>query len=239
MLADLCFLITMSQDKALAIKCGYDLIREESLGGTDIDRDTIPLLANAIQPGVHCACRPVVPLRTLKGLGQILSLSNPGNLLSVPLTSPERGTVGSILVLSPYSNRLWSAEDQTFLSNVSSLFIPILERSQHIADLEAERTLSVQEAQNVAELAAKSKKKYEQMEIELEAQRQKNSQSQLQAENMAALLVMQEEAQKTIGQLKAENEQLRNAGGAPGAADEQMERELRQTLEEMAHMQNA
>ncbi|MGB8215290.1 MAG: ATP-binding protein [Anaerolineales bacterium] len=239
MLADLCFLITMSQDKALAIKCGYDLIREESLGGTDIDRDTIPLLANAIQRGRPLRLPASSTSSDLKGLGQILSLSNPGNLLSVPLTSPERGTVGSILVLSPYSNRLWSAEDQTFLSNVSSLFIPILERSQHIADLEAERTLSVQEAQNVAELAAESKKKYEQMEIELEAQRQKNSQSQLQAENMAALLVMQEEAQKTIGQLKAENEQLRNAGGAPGAADEQMERELRQTLEEMAHMQNA
>ena len=56
---------------------------------------------------------------------------------------------------------------------------------------------------------------------------------------MAALLIMQEEAQKSIEQLKAENEQLRNAGGVPGPADDQMERELRQTLEEMAHMQNA
>ena len=56
---------------------------------------------------------------------------------------------------------------------------------------------------------------------------------------MAALLIMQEDAQKTIEQLKAENEQLHNEGGAPGKTDDQMESELRKALEEMAHMQNA
>jgi signal transduction histidine kinase len=56
---------------------------------------------------------------------------------------------------------------------------------------------------------------------------------------MAALLIMQEEAQKSIEQLKADNERLRNEGGVPNPANDQMERELRQTLEEMAHMQNA
>jgi signal transduction histidine kinase len=50
---------------------------------------------------------------------------------------------------------------------------------------------------------------------------------------------MQEEAQKNIEQLKAENEQLRKPGGAGSANFDQMERELRQTLEEMAHMQNS
>ena len=49
MFADLCFLITLGEDKTLAITCGYDLIREETLGGTTIDKESIPLLANAIQ----------------------------------------------------------------------------------------------------------------------------------------------------------------------------------------------
>ena len=39
--------------------------------------------------------------------------------------------------------------------------------------------------------------------------------------------------------MKAENEKLRNDGGVPSEANDQMEQELRQTLEEMAHMQNA
>ncbi len=91
----------------------------------------------------------------------------------------------------------------------------------------------------MTEQAAEAKKKYEQMATELEGQREKSSQQQSQVESLAALQVAQEEAQKAIEQLKAENEQLRIAGAEPSAADDQMERELRQTLEEMAHMQNA
>jgi signal transduction histidine kinase len=239
MLADLCFLITLGEDKSLAITCGYDLIREENLGGTTINRESIPLLSNAIQRGRPLRLPASSTSSDLKGLGQILSLSNPGNLLSVPITTPKREPLGSILILSPYSNRLWSAEDQTYLSNVSSLFIPILERSQRTADLEIERDRSVEEARDVTEQAAEAKKKYEQMAAELEGQRDKSTQQQSQVEGLAALQVAQEEAQKAIEQLKAENEQLRIAGAAPSAADDQMARELRQTLEEMAHMQNA
>jgi signal transduction histidine kinase len=238
MFADLCFLITLGKDKDLSISCGYDLIREENLGVTTLDQDSIPLLANAIQRGCPLRLPASSTSPDLKGLGQILSLSNPGNLLNVPVSTPERGPLGSILILSPYSNRLWSAEDQTFLTNVTTLFIPILERGQRISALEMERDQSVQEAHSEMEQASEAKKKYEQMVTELEDQRERTAQSQLQAENMAALLTMQEEAHKSIEQLKAENEQLRKASRVPSAADDQMERELRQTLEEMAHMQN-
>jgi signal transduction histidine kinase len=239
MLADLCFLITIGEEKSLAISCGYDLIREENLGGTTIDKESIPLLANAILRGRPLRLPASSTSSDLKGLGQILSLSNPGNLLSVPVSTPERGPLGSILILSPYSNRLWSAEDQTFLSNVTTLFIPILERGQRISALEIQRDQTVEEAHSVMDQATEAKKKYEQMAAELESQHEKIAQSQLQAENMAALLIMQEEAQKNIEQLKAENEQLRKPGGAASADFDQMERELRQTLEEMAHMQNS
>ncbi len=239
MLADLCFLIAVDKDKALSITCGYDLIREENLEGAEMDKDSIPLLANAIQRGRPLRLPASSTSSDLKGLGKILSLSSPGNLLSVPINSPERGTLGSILILSPYSNRLWSAEDQTFLSNVSSLFIPILSRGEYIAGLEQERDRAVQDTRNVIEQTAEANKKIEKMATDLEGQRERMAQSQLQAENMAALLVAQEESQKAVTQLKAENEQLRNSGNVPNETTVQMVRELRQTLEEMAHMQNA
>jgi signal transduction histidine kinase len=239
MLADLCYLITLGEDKNLAISCGYDLIREENLKGTTVNPDAIPLLANAIQRGRPLRLPASSTSRDLKGLGQMLGLSNPGNLLSIPTSTPERGPLGSILILSPYSNRLWSAEDQTFLSNVSTLFIPILERDQRMSALEKERDQSLQAAHIEREQAADAKNKYEQKVTELEGQRERIAQSQFQAEKMAALLIMQDEAQKSIEQLKAENEQLRNAGGAPSPANDQVVHELRQTLEEMAHMQNA
>ncbi len=238
MLADLCFLITLGDDKSLVIASGYDLIREEYLGGTSVDRDSIPLLANAIQRGRPLRLPASSTSSDLKGLGQILSLTNPGHLLSVPIASREHGPVGGILILSPYSNRLWSAEDQTYLSNVSTLFVPILERGHQATSLEIAREQSTQAALTASEQADEAKKKLEQVSAELESLRQKNPASSLQAENMAALLVMQEEDQKTIEQLKAEIEQLRNVGGAPVTANGQIELELRQTLEELAHMQN-
>ncbi len=205
MLADLCFLITLGDDKSLVIASGYDLIREEYLGGTSVDRDTIPLLANAIQRGRPLRLPASSTSSDLKGLGQILSLTNPGHLLSVPIASREHGPVGGILILSPYSNRLWSAEDQTYLSNVSTLFVPILERGHQATSLEIAREQSTQAALTASEQADEAKKKLEQVSAELESLRQKTPASSLQAENMAALLVMQEEDQKTIEQLKAEN----------------------------------
>jgi signal transduction histidine kinase len=239
MLADLCFLIALGEDKSLAITCGYDLIREECLGGTTVDRDSIPLLATAIQRGRPLRLPSSSTSSDLKGLGQILSLSNPGNLLSVPVTSSKRGPVGSVLILSPYSNRLWNAEDQTYLANVSALFIPILERGQRTAALETERDQSANEARRVMESAAEANQKYEQMAAEFEGQQEKISHLTRQSEDMASLLVMQEESQKVIQQLKAENERLLGPDGKSLPGNGQMEIELRQTLEEMAHMQNA
>jgi signal transduction histidine kinase len=242
MLADLCFLITLGEDKSLSITCGYDLIREENLGGTAVDKESIPLLANAIQRGRPLRLPASSTSSDLKGLGQILNLSNPGNLLNVPIGSHERGPVGSILILSPYSNRLWSAEDQTFLSNVAPHFIPILERGQRAAALEFEHEQAMKEARSNAEQALETRAKYEQMVAEMDGQKDQLAHSQQLAEKTAALQMAQAEAQKITDELTAENERLRAASEAPGANKEQyvqMERELHQTLEEMAHMQNA
>ncbi len=238
MLADLCFLLTLTSDKSLVISCGYDLIREESLGGAAVDKDSVPLLANAIQRGRPLRLPASSTSSDLKGLGHILGLSNPGHLLSVPILVHGRGAIGGILILSPYSNRLWSAEDQTYLSNVSSLFVPIMERGQRMASLENERDNAVAQVKNAQELSMEAQKKAAEVSKELEEHREKISQAQLQAENMAALLIMQEESQKTIEKLQHENEQLHSGNGLM-ANDGQMERELRQALQEMARMQNA
>ncbi len=234
MLADLCFLLTIDIDKNLVITCGYDLIREESLAGTAVDKDAIPLLANAVLRGRPLRLPASSTSSDLKGLGKMLGLTSAGHLLSVPIVSPERGPLGGMLILSPYSNRLWTAEDQTYLSSVSSLMLPVLERGERIAALEMERDSARLEAQTAQQEASEIKRKSKEAGKEGE----KGAPSQEQAEKVAALLAMQEEAQKTIEQLRSENEQLHAKGVAVPGGYEQMERELRQTLEEMVRMQN-
>jgi len=168
MMADLCYLVSLAEDKSLAITCGYNLVREESLGGMIIDQDAVPVLANAIRHGRPLRLPADGTSSDLKSLGQTLKLSNPGNLLNVPISSPGRGVLGSLLILSPYSNRLWGAEDQTYLSSVTPLLIPILERGQRAADMEIEHDRIVKEAHAAIEQAAEAKKQYEHTAAEME-----------------------------------------------------------------------
>ncbi|MBN2388168.1 MAG: hypothetical protein JXB85_14215 [Anaerolineales bacterium] len=244
MLADLCFLMTLTEDKSLVVACGYDLIREESLDGALVDKDAIPLLANAIQRGRPLRLPASSTSSDLKGLGSLLGLNNPGHLLSVPISSSDRNPMGGLLLLSPYSNRLWSAEDQTYLANVATLFLPILERGNRIATMELERDQVRAEVDGARQSASEAQKKYEDLAHKFEALSQQAAQADSQAENMAALLAVQEESQQAIAQLRAENEQLRRgasipAKAGPSAEAVQLEQELRLTLKEVARLQNA
>ena len=238
MLADLCFLIALTDDKNVVITYGFDLIREENLAGTAINKMAVPLLANAIQRGRPLRLPASSTSADLKNLGQMLNLTNPGHLMSVPILSSDRKPIGAILLLSPYSNRQWSAEDQTFLYNVSASFAPILERARRTSAVDREYDQIQQTIQATQEEAAEAKRKYAELLEQVENAR---PQDQFQAENLAALLAAQEEAQQTIAQLQAENEQLRKSAEAKGIPDQtkQLEHELRLTLEEVARLQNS
>ncbi len=201
MLADQCYLLTMDEDKSLTIACGYDLVREENLEGKLVNREAIPQLANAIQRG-----RPLrFPVNSsspdLKSLGDMLGLPNPGSLLNVPIKSRQREPLGSVVVLSPHSDRLWTAEDQAYLTNISTMVVPILERGVRASQLETEHG-------QVQEQAAEANRRYQEASQELEKAHENASQSQVQAENLAALLAMQEESERTIESLRAELSQL-------------------------------
>jgi len=241
MLADLCFLITITEDKNLIITCGYDLIREENLEGISIDKNTIPLLTNAIMRGRALRLPASSTSSDLKGLGQMLGLTTPGHLLDVPILTQGKSPValGSILILSPYSNRLWSAEDQTFLANVSAMFVAILERGARLGNAEADLEKARADIQSARQFAAETHRKFEETVKELETLRTQ-APPPIQAENLAALIAAQEESQKTIEALKGENERLKKSGasgaGAPGG---QLEEELKHALQESARMQNA
>ena len=56
--------------------------------------------------------------------------------MSVPIVSQDKEPLGGVLLLSPYSNRLWSAEDQAFLANIAVSLVPIIQRGQKMTSLE-------------------------------------------------------------------------------------------------------
>jgi signal transduction histidine kinase len=246
MLADLCFLIYLTDNNnQMHIASGYDLIREENLEGGSLNKNLIPMLTNALQRGRPLRLPSSSTSADIKGLSDLLGLTNPGHLMSVPIVTPEKEPLGGVLLLSPYSNRLWSAEDQAFLTNIAVSLVPIIQRGQKMSSLEikgeqTKQALDVAQSR-IADLEQRNSDLLKQMEV-VKADAQEGL---TQAENLAAMRKMQEETQQALEKLKQENEELRTAVNTKGAKkmgtavpSAQIESELRITLEEMARLQN-
>lgn len=245
MLADLCFLIYLTDNNnQLQIASGYDLIREENLEGGSLSKSIIPMLTNALQRGRPLRLPSSSTSADIKGLSDLLGLNNPGHIMSVPIITPEKDPLGGVLLLSPYSNRLWSAEDQAFLSNIAISLVPIIQRGQRMTTLE-QRGEQTRQALDVAQERIKDvERRNEELLKQMDAIRADAQEGLAQAENLAALRTIQEETQKALEKLKQENEELRAGKGSKAGAGvtnvnaAQVEGELRLTLEEMARLQN-
>ena len=236
LLVDLCFLIFINGDEnSLFISIGYDLIREENLEGGIINRDAVPMLANAVNRGRPLRLQSNTASADIKGLGQLLGLANPGNLLSVPISS-STGTIGSILLLSPYSNRIWSADDQAYLVNISSLLYPIIERSRRSNDLDIDRERAVSSAKDAVEQSMKLNLANNELTAQVNLLMGQLAQTREEAAEQAELLA------QSI-QLESSKEEIltpidNSEGGPSTRSSSQMENELRMTLVEMARLQN-
>ncbi|MEJ5223273.1 MAG: ATP-binding protein [Anaerolineales bacterium] len=238
MLADLCFIIYLGEDKKqLVISSGYDLIREESLEGGLLNRESIPMLSSAIQRGKPLRLPASTTSSDLKGLGDMLGLPSPGNLLNVPITS-EKGPLGGILVLSPYSNRVWSAEDQTFLMSIAENLLPIIERGRKIASIEMARERAERAMQDAFARASEAERERSQALAEVESIREQTKDARQQAETLAQTLQVKQELEARVQQLETELNELRAAETIVASSGSQLEEELRQTLKEMARLQN-
>jgi len=192
------------------------------------------MLSNAIQRGRPLRMPASSTSADIKGLGEMLGLANPGHLISVPIVTPEKDLrLGGLILLSPYSNRLWSAEDQAFLGAIATSLVPIIQRSQKVSRLEQQG----EQTRQALDTAQNRIDELEQHNRDLIAQAE--NKKAVKGPDVAALRAAQEESQKIIEQLQKENNDLRiKSRGAQNAEVNQVEKELRATLEEMAHLQN-
>jgi signal transduction histidine kinase len=232
MLSDLCFMIYLTDNNnQLVIAGGYDLIREDNLDGGSLNKASIPMLANSLQRGRPLRMPASSTSADVKGLGDILGLTNPGHLLCVPILTPEKESLGGVLLLSPYSDRTWTAEDQAYLSNIAAALVPIIKRSQNANKQEAQND---QTHARIIDL----ERHVQELTQQLESARTEGQKSN--SVEMASLLVAQEESQRIIEQLQLENGELR-AGKSiqpSSTSSSQMEQELKASLQELARLQN-
>ncbi len=231
MLADLCFLVYLTDNNnQMMIASGYDLIREEGLEGGSLSKASIPMLTTSLQRGRPLRLPASSTSADIKGLAEMLGLNSPGHVLSAPIITPEKDPLGGVILLSPYSNRLWSAEDQAFLVNIALSLVPIVQRSQRVTRLEQQG----QQAQQALE-AARSQVAELERSNQAYAQQIESLSSQAAIENSPSWRAAQEESQRTIEQLQYELENLR---AQQLATDPQLEQELKASLQDVARLQN-
>ena len=193
------------------------------------------MLANSIQHGRPLRMPASSTSADIKGLSELLGLQNPGNLLAVPIVTAEKDSIGGIILLSPYSNRLWSAEDQAFLVNIAGSLVPIIQRSQKMSKLEQTSEQAKQALDAAQSRIAELEKQSDELRQQMDATKSQSEKEEAQEENVAALLVVQEESQRTIEQLQKELEAARGKGRGTKL---QTERELKVSLQDVARLQN-
>ncbi len=231
MLSDLCFMIYLTDNNnQLVIAGGYDLIREDNLEGGSLNKESIPMLANSLRRGRPLRMPASSTSADIKGLGDILGLTNPGHILSVPILTSEKKSMGGVLLLSPYSDRTWTAEDQEYLSNIATLLVPIIKRSQKANKLE---TQSDQARAQVTKLENRVQELTKQLDKSRSEMKKSDSQE------MASLLASQEESQRIIKQLQLEIAELRSGKDLPSSSSAvEMEGEQKEIMKELAQLKN-
>jgi signal transduction histidine kinase len=138
-LADLTLVIdTPDEHGKMRIIAGYDLIREEPLQALTLDSRNIPLLSNYIQRGKLLHIPASSTSRDLSHLSKMLQLSKPGHLLAAPVHVTGANKTIGIVLFSPFSNRPWTKEDQSFITLLGKLFEAAFSHHLVSQDIESE-----------------------------------------------------------------------------------------------------
>lgn len=219
MFADLCYLVTCPPPHdRLNLAGGYDLIREQPLDPAQIDREAVSTLANAVTRGRSLRLGgDAGDPPDLSNLAREIGLDTCGSLCLIPLGKVGQAW-GAIMLLSPYSNRTWTQDDQTYLSSSIDAITTLLSATQQPPNLPAGD--SAESGAVVDELLS-----------QLDTLRQEN---QLLL-NEISIMRQNEVEPHPIERILSQN--------IPGqvstsAQVEQLEAQLRHTQGELAHLQN-
>lgn len=227
--------------KRLRLEAGYDLVRDEPIGQNHASAVRFSKLSNALN-----FKKPLlVPSESTGDEGQalaaLLGLEHIGSMLAVPFQLPGSDS-GLLLLLTPYSNRAWTPEEQTRLQTLIQKMTAILNLDAEYRYLKSHTAHMEQQLRTLQDKLDLLQKENEALQKSLGTMQTSIG---IPANDLEALLNLQRASQDTIEALQAENRALKemlaeSQQKVPSSAEiEHLENELRSTLEEIARLQNA
>ena len=124
MLADICFLLTASDNRQeFTMHCGFDLIREKTMSGGLLYAAELPTIMNAYEKGLPLRLAATTSTADILSLRETLNVDQVGHLLLVPLLQSDGTNLGMIGISSAYSNRKWSSEEEAYLQKFSGVLV--------------------------------------------------------------------------------------------------------------------
>lgn len=233
MLAELCYLVNTTATGELALHSGFDLIRAESAPGCTVPANQVPALMAALNKNRSLRLGLETTSPDLLGVGRALNLNPVGCMLFIPLQCAGKSW-GGILLLTPYSNREWSADEQTYLMTEAPDLVKILLNGQTQPPKEMEQ--NQQEVERLQTELEQIKQEYQLVLTMLDDLRQNAAD----ADQMEALLALQKEQQLLINNLTSENQHLLSiqAESKSATSSSRAENEMQQALREIAELES-
>jgi signal transduction histidine kinase len=236
MLADLCLVATLSVDRSrLEIEAGYDLIREAALDTGSLESLAVPRLANALQRGRPLRLSASGTSADLTALAKLFDLATSGDLLSAPITGTGEQPPSGLIIMSPYSQRAWTPEDQSYLLGMAASLSPIMERGRAPVqgqDRDREGQQALESLRGVVEELElrNSELSSELARAKVDAERWSRDISELEAVKTASA-----QSAGAVQDLQAKLDALQ---AERSSAQAQLEDQLKAALEDLARMQN-
>jgi signal transduction histidine kinase len=166
LLADLCLLLTPPDDNGqVHLVSGYDLIVQETLEGTSFDLSVIPRYKKLMETG-----RPIHILdqgsEKMYDFANLLQVDDVGNFLGYPIVDEEKHVIAVLALISPYSKRVWGADEQEYLNEAVKPITQLIRKATSPAKDEK----SIQNLTQELELSETGRQKIEEENARLAAE---------------------------------------------------------------------
>ena len=243
LLADVSLLVLPPNDDGqITIQCGYDLIRETYLQPVLLASEQVPLLVSAMKHMRPLRLPASSTSKDLVSLGNNLEIDRTGHLLAafVPPSNGENPLMGFILI-SPYSDRSWSGEDQDFLNKIATTLSLHFRQSDQLDNKRKELEIIHQSLESSQNLLEETQAENEILRNEFNAISERAIQE-LGKETVTSMNP-EIESDDIIQQLKNENkrlekviEEFNNQESAVSTNTIHLEEELKLTLTEISQL---